>query len=238
MQNYFISLFTPLPHPGHLPSAQKKSRLGLDTTYLPRLSCVQRLALDATKTENTSKMPVLPRPRFQTSFFQNNYLALDIGLQFLPPIPLPAMTASYLAADLSVAYEPLRGIGVVGRTFMGLLYLRSEIATPFSKDDPVKEDWFTFASFGADITFSMAMPISARQTLVPFVSAGFIKAASLFVVADDRLPVPNEKYPLFSPTIYSGFAYQVFDEQLNINFTMGGALNAVMTGHIGLSYGF
>ena len=54
-------LHAPVPHkPGH-------GSLGLELSFIPALSCEQRLVLAYTKTEDTNKAPLLPRPHAPSS---------------------------------------------------------------------------------------------------------------------------------------------------------------------------
>lgn len=238
MQNYFMALFMPLPIADAHPHDQLKHSAGIDTSYVPRLSCAQRLALNATKTENTSKTPLLPRPSVHTRLLGNTSYSLTMGISFLPPLPIPHFSVWSLAADSSVLFEPMKGIAIGVRGFLGVGYLRAEIATPFNQDDPIKDDWFSFGIFGADALSSFAIPITEKQKLYPFLSFGFVRGASLFAVADDGVLVPNDKYPLLSLTNFVGLSYHVFDQHLNISLSVGGALDAALTGHLRLAYLF
>ena len=58
----FSALHGPIPHkPG-------TGSIGLELSILPPLGCKQRLVLDYTKTEDTNKTPILPRPRGSFAF--------------------------------------------------------------------------------------------------------------------------------------------------------------------------
>ena len=238
MQNFSMATFLPLPIIDAHPSDALTSSIGIDATLVPTLSCQERLALNATKTEDANKSPIFPRPRFNTNVISKRQFSLTAGISFLPPMPIPHFSLWYLGAESSFLYEPLVGVVVGARGFMGLGYLRAEIATPFDKNDPVKDDWFSFGIMGFDVLSSFGIPLSEGQKLYLFLSFGFVKGASLFVVGDDGVTVANDRYPLFSLTNFVGLSYHVFARRLNLSLCIGGALNTMMTGHLRLAYMF
>ncbi len=235
MQNYSMAMFMPLPIIDSHPSDQARGAIGIDTTLVPKLTCRERLALNATKTEDTNMMPLLPRPHLSLPIFQNNRFALVGGVSFLPPL-IPKLLLWHVSTEGSFLYEPVKGIVIGARAFMGLSYLRAEIATPFEKDAQTKEDWFSFAMIGGDLSASFAVPITENHKLYPFLSFGLVKGASIFVVADDGVSVPN-KYPLFSLTNFVGLSYHLF-HRFKLALAIGGALDTSMTGHLRLAYLF
>lgn len=235
MHNHAMSMFMPLPIIDSHPSDQARGAIGIDTTLVPKLTCRERLALNATKTEDTDKMPLLPRPRLSIPIFQNSRFALVGGVSFLPPL-IPKLLLWHVSTEGSFLYEPMKGIVIGARAFMGVSYLRAEIATPFDKSAQTKEDWFSFAIIGGDLSASFGVPITENQKLYPFLSFGLIKGASIFVVADDGVSVPN-KYPLFSLTNFVGLSYHLFD-RLKLALTIGGVIDTSMTGHLRLAYLF
>lgn len=235
MQNYSMSMFMPLPIIDSHPSDQTRGAIGIDTTLVPKLSCRERLALNATKTEDTDKMPLLPRPHLSIPIFQSNRFALVGGVSFLPPL-IPKLLLWHVAAEGSFLYEPIKGIVIGARTFMGLSYLRAEIATPFDNSAQTKEDWFSFAMIGGDLGFSFRVPITENHQLYPLIAFGVVKGASIFVVADDGVAVPN-KYPLFSLTNVVGLSYHLFN-RFKLALAIGGVLDTSMTGHLRLAYLF
>lgn len=235
MQNYSISMFMPLPIIDSHPSDQARGAIGIDTTFVPKLTCRERLALNATKTEETDKIPLLPRPRLSIPIFQNSRFALVGAVSFLPPL-IPKLLLWHVSTEGSFLYELINGIVIGARAFMGVSYLRAEIAAPFEKSAQTKEDWLSSAMIGGDFSVSFGVPIMENQKLYPFLSFGLIKGASIFIVADDGVSVPN-KYPLFTLTNFVGLSYHLFD-RLKVAFVVGGTISTLMTGHLRLAYLF
>src|SRR5580700_5336062 len=152
MQNYFIALFMPLPFINWHPSDSIKSNVGVDISYIPPLSCERRLAIGGTKTENTSKIPVFPRIQVKTELVSWNKLSLSIGASMLPPVPISNSSLWYASTQTALSYEPILGLALHARGFMNMAFLKAEIVSPYKKDDPIKSDWFSFASIGSDAT--------------------------------------------------------------------------------------
>lgn len=236
MQNHFMSMFLPLPSIDAHPSDHDYKSIGLDTTYVPKLTCRQRLALNATKTEDANKTPLLPRIRVGVPLFRSKIFSIVGEVSFIPPLPIPHMSIWHVTAEGSFFYEPITRLILGARTFMGLSYLRAEVATPFEKGAPIKDDWFSFAIIGADLSLAFGLPLTENQKLYPSFSFGLIKGASNFVVADDGVSVPN-KYPLFCPTTFMGISYHLFD-RFRLSLLAGGAWETAITGHFRFAYMF
>lgn len=238
LQNYFIAALMPLPFVSSHSSSAKKSTVGVDVSLVGRLSCQERLVLGGTKTENTSQAPIFPRLFAKGTLLSKDPLSLEIGATFLPPLPIPGLSIWHASSQATLSYEPITNVGLHLRGFISLLYLRSEIASPFDKNDPVKDDWFSFASIGGDLTASFGMPFSARHAIYPFISFGIIKGASIFAIGDDSKAVPNEDYPLLGGTNFVGLLYRGFGDQMHVGLGMGGVIGVSMAAHLQLAYGF
>lgn len=238
MENFYIAHFIPPFNISSHPQDGRLSVVGVQASYLNRLSCQERLAMNGTKTENNPASPVLPKLIFKTSLLNKSQWTWSLGVNIIPPIPLPQFQAWHGSIDSTLSYEPVLGLAVHLRSFLSLGLIKAEIAGPFSEKDPIKDDWFTPASFGGDLGFSMKVPISTKHSLYPFLSFGLAKGTSLFVVGDDDVVVFNDKYPLFDATSFVGLSYHTFGHALQISLSAGGAINTMMTGQFLIAYGF
>lgn len=238
MQNYFSALFMPLPFINWHPSDSVKRNVGVDVSYIPNLSCERRLAIKGTKTENNPKFPVFPRIQVKTELASWNKLSLSLGASILPPVPIANSSIWYGSTQTALSYEPILNLAIHARAFIDLGFVNAEIVSPYNKDDPRKNDWFSFASIGGDATFSGAINLTSTQKLYPFGSIGVIKSASIFVVGIDNVGVPNDKYPLLGLTGFAGVSYHAFNHRLQTTLSIGGVFKTAISGHLQLSYGF
>lgn len=238
LQNYYNALFMQRPLIMSSPKSERKHAIGLDMVFLPKLSCKERLVMNATKTEEAPKTPILPRPRLSAGLWNNEHIAISADLSFLPPLPIPHFQTWYVSGDTMFAYEPVLGLSFYLRAFLGIGYVRAEIAGPFNPKDPIKDDWFSFAHTGGDASVSYVVPITKNHNLRSTFSFGVIKGASIFVVGDDNVPVPNEAHALLSPTMFLSVAYQGLNDRLLVNLSGGGALKTTLTAYLMLGYGF
>ena len=76
-------IHAPVPHePGH-------GAIGLDIGIIPPLGCEKRYVLEWTKTEETNKSPVVPRPRVTFAFGEIfGGLVPYAGVAYVPPVPI------------------------------------------------------------------------------------------------------------------------------------------------------
>lgn len=85
LQNYFAASFMLTPLTPIAPYDGPKVGVGLELSLVPGLSCEQRFVFDATKTEDTNKMPIFPRPRLVVQFPDFGPFAIAAGLSIIPP---------------------------------------------------------------------------------------------------------------------------------------------------------
>ena len=76
-----------------IPNKPGTGTLSLELAVVPPLGCKRRLALGATKTEETSPTPVAPRPRLSFVFPEVGKIVPYAGLGYLPPLPLLGVQA-------------------------------------------------------------------------------------------------------------------------------------------------
>ena len=90
LNNYFAAGFimTPMSPIQPFPKDSGAS-VGLELGFIPPMSCQERLVLGGTKTEDTNKLPVNPRPRLLTRLPDIGPIQLYSGLTLLPPVEIP-----------------------------------------------------------------------------------------------------------------------------------------------------
>ena len=88
--NYFALATTFSAVHAPIPSEPGTGMLGLELAVIPPLGCERRLVLNYTKTEDTNKVPVLPRPKigfvFPSISLGSSQLSIYGSLGYVPPL--------------------------------------------------------------------------------------------------------------------------------------------------------
>ena len=198
LQNYFALTSTFSAVHGPVPHEGGHGAIGLDLGILPPLGCARRLVLSYTKTEDTNKSPLLPRPRFTFAFPSIGPATFYGGAAYLPPVKLLGITNVILSGELGVGFS----LGEVFQT--GLRWHMTshktvgEIATPFVEGDPPFDDLYLASTFGLDAMFGADL-----DAVTPYLALGFTDASTFFYIGDDGL-VTNNFHPYFGPTLSVG----------------------------------
>lgn len=194
LSNYFALSTTyspvhaPVPHdPGH-------GAVGLDVAILPPLGCEHRLVFNYTKTEDTNKSPVVPRPRVTFAFPAIGRMVPYAGAAYLPPVKLLGTTNVILSGELGVGFLLGEVFQVGGRFHATSHKTVGEIATPFVEGDPPFDDLFLATTVGLD-----ALVGADLDAVVPYLALGWTDASTFFFVGDDGV-VANNYHPYFGPT--------------------------------------
>jgi len=213
LANYFAASFllTPLGSP---PSQPGRARVGLEAGAIPPLSCEQRLALDATKTEDTNRSPVLPRPRLRLSANRLGPIVPWGGLSFVPPVPTPLGTVLLIAGEVGATWPvqltPDHALDIGGRAHLGVARVRSDIATA-PANSPAVDDVFFASSLGVDVSVGSRFVVSPSIVLAPSLFAGVADVSTLVIVGDDLAVVQNTQYPWAGPLVGGGAELIVWD---------------------------
>ncbi len=197
LANYFAASFllTPLRGP---PNEPGRARVGLEVGVIPPLSCEDRLALDATKTEETNKSPALPRPRLQLTANRLGPVIPWAGLSLVPPVPTPLGTVLLIGGELGATW-PIEvttelTIDIGGRAHLGVARVRSDIATA-PAGTPAVDDVFFTSSVGADVSVGTRFVLHPSVAVTPSLFAGVADVSTLVIVGDDLAVVQNTQYP-------------------------------------------
>lgn len=184
----FSPIHAPVPHePGH-------GAIGLDIGIIPPLDCEHRMVLEWTKTEDTNKTPILPRPRVSFAFPAIGRMVPYAGVAYIPPITLFGTTNVILSGEVGVGFQLGEVFQIGGRFHATSQKTVGEIATPFVAGDTAFDDLYVASTFGLDLMTGIDI-----DPITPFLAIGFMDASTFFYVGDDDV-VSNNFHPYFGPT--------------------------------------
>lgn len=192
--NYFALATTLSPLHGAVPNAPGQGSLGLDVLVIPPLGCKRRLVLDYTKTEDTNKAPVAPRPRALYTFPKVGPVAIYAGGGFVPPVPLFGTRNVITSIELGFGVPRPGGFEWGLRFHNTMMKTVAEIATPFDPADPEELDFYQASTLGLDLVMDIDLP-----ALNPYLAVGVVDASTFFYIGDDGV-VSNNLSP------YAGLA--------------------------------
>ena len=195
----FSALHAPIPHePG-------TGSLALEMSGMPQLKCEQRLVLSYTKTEDTNKTPVLPRPRGSFAFpsidlANGKSIVPYAGFGYVPPVPIGGTRNVMVSMEAGAGYADLaEGKWQTGiRYHATLMRTVGEIATPFDIEDPAYIDLYLGSTFGLDASVGYKSGLFTH-----YASAGWLDVSTFFYIDDDAV-VSNNTVPYAGPTVSLG----------------------------------
>lgn len=200
LQNYIAlsttlsAVHAPVPHkPGH-------GAISLDVGIIPPLGCEKRYVLNWTKTEETNKSPVVPRPRVTFSLPVGEMKALVpyAGVAYVPPVPLAGTRNVIVSAEAGLGVRIKDSdLQLGGRFHATSAKIIADAATAFDPSDPPVDDLFLAYTLGVD-----AMVGYAFGEVVPYGAVGFTDASTFFFIGDDGV-VTNNYHP------YAGLSFSL-----------------------------
>jgi hypothetical protein len=229
--NYFAmaTTFSPLHKP--MPHQPGRGSVGIELAIIPPLSCERRLVLDYTKTEDTNKAPMAPRPRVSFAFPQVGPVVPYAGLGYVPPVTVFGTRNVILSAEAGLAV-PTEGKAEFGlRYHATLMKTVAEIATPFEEDGEAFDDLYVGSTFGLDL-----MAGYKTGPVTPYLAAGFTDASTFFYIGDDGI-VGNNLDPYFGFTGSLG-AQATFADHLHVAAELYTAPGVITTGRLRGSWVF
>ena len=194
LQNYPALYTTLSPIHGPIPHAPGHGAIGLDLGVVPPLGCNRRLVLTYTKTEDTNKTPIVPRPRVTFAFPALGSVILYGGVAYVPPVPFLGTRNVILSGEVGAGVPIGETVQVGGRFHATAQKTVGEIATPFVEGDPAFDDLYLASTFGLDAMFGLNL-----GTVVPYAAAGFTDVSTFFLIGDDNV-VSNNYHPYFGFT--------------------------------------
>ena len=231
--NYFALATTFSPVHAPIPAAPGTGMLGLEIAVIPPLGCERRLVLNYTKTEDTNKVPALPRPRVSFVFpsvqLGSTQLSLYGSLGYVPPLEILQTQNVIVSAEAGVGIgNPEKGLQYGLRYHATLMKSIAEIATPFQKGGDTLLDFYMGSTFGADIMMGYK---SSHYT--PYLSVGFTDVSTFFYIDDDGLVV-NNGAPYSGLTTSLGLQAELL-KNLNATAEVYAVPNQIYTGRVGLN---
>lgn len=205
LQNFPALSASLSPVHGPIPHRPGNGAIGIDLGYIPQLGCDRRTVLGYTKTEDTNKSPILPRPRATFAFpaieLGSKRLIPYAGLGFVPPVPVSGTYNTMASAEIGAGMQfsqlqvGLRGHATLQRTV-------GNIAGAFEAEDPEYNDLYLSSTAGVDAMFGYKL-----DNIVPYLSVGFTEVQSFFWIGDNDqtgATVTNNQHPYFGPVISAG----------------------------------
>jgi len=210
----FSPIHGPIPHePGH-------GALGLQIGIIPPLGCEKRFALQHTKTEDTNKAPIVPRPTATLAFPAIGIVHPYMGVAYVPPVKVFGTTNVILSGELGVGF-PIGDLLQLGARFHATTQKTvGEFVTPFTNDEPAADDLFIGSTMGLDLMGGLDLDI-----LVPYLAFGLTDASTFVFIGDDAL-LANNYHPYFGPVFSAGV-----DGLVAERFRFGGEFYGAMGGY-------
>jgi len=201
--NYFAlaTTFSPLHAP--VPNKPGHGSVGVEAAIIPPLGCERRLVLNYTKTEDTNKAPVAPRPRLLFAFPEIGKLVPYAGLGYVPPVTVFETRNVIVSGEVGVGVPFDNGMQVGGRYHATLMKTVAEIATPFNEGEPAYDDFYMGSTFGVDGMFGWDF-----DGWQPYLAVGFTDVSTFFFIGDDAV-VTNNSTPYASVTSSLGVQAKV-----------------------------
>lgn len=220
----YSAIHAPIPH------AAGRGAVGLDLAVIPPLGCGQRYVEDWSKTEDTNKAPVVPRPRATFGFEPiADRIYPYAGVALIPPIFIGGKkegsqnfiasgefgAGMYLSEHLAVG---LRLHGTLQRTV-------SNAAGAYEKGDKEYYDVYVASSQGVDLSAGYSLGDGQKLSLTPYVSAGLLDTSTFLWIGDDGF-VGTNYHPYLGPAISLGA-----DGLLKDRIRLGAEIYAAPGGH-------
>ena len=200
--NYFAMATTMSPLHAPVPNDPGRGSLNLELFAIPALGCNRRLVLSGTKTEDTNKAPVAPRPRVMFTFNDVGKIKPYAGFGYVPPVPVFGTRNVIVSAEAGFGVRAESGFEWGFRYHATLMKTVAEIATPFNPEEPEELDFFVGSTFGLDALVGYEI----KDGLRPYAAVGFTDASTFFYVGDDAY-VGNNEAPYASVTSSLGLQW-------------------------------
>jgi hypothetical protein len=197
MANYVAMATTLSPIHAPVPHEGGHGAIGLDLAVIPPLSCERRFAFNHTKTEDTNKVPVVPKPRLTYAFPSFGPVTLYGGFAYVPPLTIGGVRSVVMSGEAGVGLTFANA--QAGVRFHATMHKTiGDVATKFTEDAEDFDDLFMASTVGIDGMFGYKI-----GPVVPYLAAGLTDASTFFYVGDDGA-ISNNFHPYFGPTFSVG----------------------------------
>ena len=201
--NYFALATTLSPLHAPVPHKAGTGGAGIELAIIPPLSCERRLVLNYTKTEDTNKAPVAPRPRISFAFPKiGEKIVPYAGLGYIPPVTVFGTRNVVISAEAGFGVSSDTGFQWGGRYHATLMKTVAEIATPFDESAAAVDDLFIGSTFGVDL-----MGGWRAERFTPYAAIGFTDVSTFFYIGDDGI-VGNNAEPFAGITASAGAQFR------------------------------
>ena len=230
--NYFALATTLSPLHAPVPHKAGTGGAGIELAIIPPLSCERRLVLNYTKTEDTNKAPVAPRPRVSFAFPKiGEKIVPYAGLGYIPPVTVFGTRNVVVSAEAGFGVTSEKGFQWGGRYHATLMKTVAEIATPFDESAEAVDDLYVGSTFGVDL-----MGGWRAEKFTPYAAIGFTDVSTFFYIGDDGI-VGNNYDPYAGVTLSAGAQYRAAEHvQLAAEFYT--APGIIYTGRLRASWIF
>ena len=197
-QDYLLNFFslstTFSPLHGVLPNEPGHGAISFEASVIPPVGCYHRLVFGATKTENTDKAPILPRPRLTFTLPKIGPVALYGGLGYVPPVTVFGTRNVIISGEAGIGLPLKGGLGFGARYHFTMLKTVADVASAFDPEaDPVL-DFYSGSTLGLDAMAGYETHVGKGDHpffLQPYVALGFTQVSTFFWVGDDGVQVSN-----------------------------------------------
>lgn len=186
LQNYFALATSYSAVHGPVPHRAGRGAVMLGLSVLPPLSCSKRYVLGWTKTEETNKMPIMPRPVFSFALPVQGPVVPYGSFAYLPPVTVGGTRNVFFGVELGVGWALHERFELGLRGHATSLRTIADVATAFDDGDPVVLDFYNATTFGADLLVGLRF-----GEVAPYASVGLMDVSSFFLVGDDNVIVDN-----------------------------------------------
>lgn len=199
LNNYPALSTTLSPVHGPIPHKAGHGAVGVDLLLIPPLGCGQRMVLDWTKTEDTNKVPLAPRPRATFAFQPLLGRIFPYGgVAFVPPVSVGGTRSTVASAELGFGLYLSEHLQLGARAHGTLQRTLGDIATAYEEEDPAYNDLYVASSTGAELMAGLEL-----ERWTPYAALGFVETSSYFWIGDDGV-VTNNLNPYLGPALSLG----------------------------------